>query len=241
MSTITCDLVIDVMAFRFIHSVVLFSLVAAGCAKEPPTPEPPTSRSAPQTLSTRDADLCDAFAAHPSDPDKPADVPGIADDRQIDRVRAVTFCQRAFFQEPDNARLRFQHARAQLTNGEIAFARQQFGVAARQGSQIAADYLARLPPPAPRIPPRASQTPRAAQKPALSTAETLAVIAGIGIAIWALSPRKQDRKPAQTAPRQAPVQASPSRTSPWFDQGAGVGDTGDGIVRPMTEDGVPAI
>lgn len=69
--------------------------------------------AAAQKLDQESASLCDQLAANPTDPRKPADVPGVRyDDLKIQAKAAVDACMRAMQIYPQEQRYRYQYARA---------------------------------------------------------------------------------------------------------------------------------
>lgn len=102
-----------------------------------------------ETLSDERAiELCNEYAAHPMDPMKPDDVPGVWSDRDVAHPAASVSCNRAFAADQDNPRMWFQWARvsyAQLGN-RSGQPRHIMKIAYRRGSEIAGIYLAQMPP-----------------------------------------------------------------------------------------------
>lgn len=102
-----------------------------------------------QSLTSEEAIAgCDRYAAHPSDPMKPDNVPGVALDADVAHDAAYIYCSRAFAYNQDNPRLAFQngrvnHARNPNLTGQPL---QMFKIAYRGGSKIAGTYIARISP-----------------------------------------------------------------------------------------------
>lgn len=88
-----------------------------------------------------DAVLCDRLAAHPSDPDKPADVRGVATIPAADIATAIKFCKVA---SSGNRRHMFELGRAYEANGQIPEAMAAYRKAADKGSTSAMASLGNL-------------------------------------------------------------------------------------------------
>lgn len=86
---------------------------------------------------------CDALAAHPDDPAKPAKVAGITDEA-LDSLAATEACIQAVAVDPDNARTRFQLGRALYLGDLKPEATQELKLASDGGSAAAMAYLAEL-------------------------------------------------------------------------------------------------
>src|ERR1700752_3845259 len=89
-----------------------------------------------RTVHAQSADLvlCDRIAADPSDPDKPADVKGVAEIAPSDIATAIKFCQRA----SAAARPPFYHVgRAYAANRQMPEAVGVYRKAAEKGSSAA--------------------------------------------------------------------------------------------------------
>lgn len=140
---------------RFVAASVICISVPA-LAQNPPVPEY-LSLTSDEAIAG-----CDRYAAHPDDPMKPANVPGVANDADVAHDAAYVYCMRAFGLNQDNPRLAFQngrvsHARAPNTSGQPL---QMFKIAYRSGSQIAGAYIRRLfPAEARRMFTQGGQTP----------------------------------------------------------------------------------
>src|SRR3954471_7177934 len=78
--------------------------------------------------------LCDRLAADPADPDKPADVKGVADIAKADIATAVKFCRTA---SGGSRRAMFQLGRAYAANAQAAEALAAWRKAADKGSTSA--------------------------------------------------------------------------------------------------------
>ncbi len=78
--------------------------------------------------------LCDRLAADPTDPDKPADVKGVADIAPSDVATAVKFCKIA---APSSRRALFALGRAYAANGQLAEAIAAYRKAIDKGSTAA--------------------------------------------------------------------------------------------------------
>lgn len=88
-----------------------------------------------------DAVLCDRLAAHPSDPDRPADVKGVASIVASDIPTAIKFCRNA---ANSNRRHMFELGRAYEANGQTQEAIAAYRKAADKGSTSAMTSLASL-------------------------------------------------------------------------------------------------
>jgi TPR repeat protein len=78
--------------------------------------------------------LCDRLAADPSDPDKPADVRGVADTAPADIETAIKFCKKA---AGGSRRAMFELGRAYAANNQSADAMAAWRKAADKGSSSA--------------------------------------------------------------------------------------------------------
>ena len=78
--------------------------------------------------------LCDRLAADPTDPDKPADVKGVAEIAPSDVATAIKFCKIA---APASRRALFQLGRAYAANGQLADAIAAYRKAIDKGSSAA--------------------------------------------------------------------------------------------------------
>ncbi len=92
--------------------------------------------AAPLTAQAQSADLvlCDRLAADPSDPDKPADVKGVAEIASADIATAVKFCKQA---ANSSRRAMFELGRAYAANRQTAEAIAAWRKAADKGSSAA--------------------------------------------------------------------------------------------------------
>lgn len=92
--------------------------------------------AAPLTAQAQSADLvlCDRVAADPSDPDKPADVKGVAEIAASDVATAVKFCKQA---AASSRRAMFALGRAYAANRQTAEAMAAWRRAADKGSSAA--------------------------------------------------------------------------------------------------------
>ncbi|MGY3143547.1 TPR repeat protein [Bradyrhizobium sp. USDA 3397] len=92
--------------------------------------------AAPLTAQAQSADLvlCDRLAADPSDPDKPADVKGVAEIASADIATAVKFCKQA---ANASRRAMFALGRAYAANRQTAEAIAAWRKAADKGSSAA--------------------------------------------------------------------------------------------------------
>lgn len=88
-----------------------------------------------------DAVLCDRLAAHPSDPDKPADIKGVASIPASDIATAIKFCKVA---SGGNRRHMFELGRAYEANGQFPEAMAAYRKAADKGSTSAMASLGNL-------------------------------------------------------------------------------------------------
>lgn len=92
--------------------------------------------AAPLAARAQSADLvlCDRVAADPSDPDKPADVRGVAEVAASDVATAIRFCKQA---APSSRRAMFALGRAYAANRQTAEAIAAWRKAADKGSSAA--------------------------------------------------------------------------------------------------------
>lgn len=92
--------------------------------------------AAPLAAHAQSADLvlCDRVAADPSDPDKPADVKGVAEVASSDVATAIKFCKQA---APSSRRAMFELGRAYAANRQTADAIAAWRKAADKGSSAA--------------------------------------------------------------------------------------------------------
>ncbi|BBO12941.1 hypothetical protein TM102_44110 [Bradyrhizobium sp. TM102] len=92
--------------------------------------------AAPLAARAQSADLvlCDRVAADPSDPDKPADVKGVAEIASSDVATAIRFCKQA---APSSRRAMFALGRAYAANRQTAEAIAAWRKAADKGSSAA--------------------------------------------------------------------------------------------------------
>lgn len=110
----------------------------------PATPAPPSERAviAPGPIATPpEIAACDARAADPRDPDKPADQPGITIDAGS-ATEAVAACRRAAALPDAPRRITYQLARAQQANGNAVDAAGLVETAAGLGHPLALYTLA---------------------------------------------------------------------------------------------------
>jgi len=103
---------------------------------------PPALAATPSPARAQSADLvlCDRLAADPSDPDKPADVPGVAAIAPTDIATAVKYCKVASTQKLPPAAARralFELGRAYAANRQVAEATATYRKAADKGSTSA--------------------------------------------------------------------------------------------------------
>ncbi len=123
-------------------ALAAYSFSVSAWAQDPPVPDY-------QSLTSEEAIAgCDRYAAHPDDPMKPENVPGVASDADVAHDAAYVYCLRAFALNQKNPRLAFQngrvnHARAPYRTGQPL---QMFKIAYRGGSEIAGNYIKRLYP-----------------------------------------------------------------------------------------------
>jgi uncharacterized protein len=91
---------------------------------------------APSFALAQSADLvlCDRLAADPTDPDKPADVKGVADVAPADIETAIKFCRKV---APSSRRAMFELGRAYAANRQIPDAIAAWRKAADKGSSAA--------------------------------------------------------------------------------------------------------
>ena len=90
----------------------------------------------PSSVRAQSADLvlCDRIAADPTDPDKPADVSGVAEIARSDVATAIKFCRIA---AASSRRALYQLGRAYAANGQMAEAMEAYRKAADRGSTSA--------------------------------------------------------------------------------------------------------
>ncbi len=88
----------------------------------------------PAHAQSADLVLCDRLAADPADPDKPADVKGVADIAQSDVATAIKFCKRA---SAASRRALFELGRAYAANQQLPEAMSAYRNAADKGSTSA--------------------------------------------------------------------------------------------------------
>jgi TPR repeat protein len=95
-----------------------------------------TAAVAPTPAAAQSADLvlCDRIAADPSDPDRPADVKGVADIAASDVATAIKFCKNA---ANTSRRAMYQLGRAYAAKGQTAEAMAAWRKAADKGSTSA--------------------------------------------------------------------------------------------------------
>lgn len=98
-----------------------------GCAVIACVPVPALAQSA-------DLVLCDRIAAEPGDPDKPADMPGVAAIAKSDIATAIKFCRSA---SPHARRAIYQLGRAYAAGGQTAEAVKTYQQAIGKGSSAA--------------------------------------------------------------------------------------------------------
>lgn len=117
-------------------------------APTPQTPPPPVQQPQRATVAAAipaapevdHVELCDKLASHPDDPEKPAGIAGVEDDR-VDAAAAIRTCQEAIEEEPDEPRLRFQLARAYLFTDRNEDALDLLVEAAKEGHGGSLAYL----------------------------------------------------------------------------------------------------
>lgn len=90
--------------------------------------------TAPARAQSADLVLCDRIAAEPSDPDKPADVKGVATIAPSDVATAIKFCKTA---STSSRRALYQLGRAYAANRQMADAAAAYRKAADKGSTSA--------------------------------------------------------------------------------------------------------
>jgi len=89
---------------------------------------------APAYAQSADQVLCDRIAADPADPDKPADVKGVAEIAPSDIATAIKFCKRV---APSSRRVLYQLGRAYAANRQNTEAAEAYRKAADKGSTAA--------------------------------------------------------------------------------------------------------
>lgn len=92
------------------------------------------AHAAPAFAQSADLVLCDRIAADPNDPDKPADMTGVAAIAKSDIKTAIKFCKSA---SPHARRAIYQLGRAYAANGETGEAIQAYKQAIAKGSSAA--------------------------------------------------------------------------------------------------------
>ena len=92
------------------------------------------SAQGPAHTQSADLVLCDRVAADPADPDKPADVKGVADIAASDVATAIKFCKNA---AGSSRRAMYQLGRAYAANRQTAEAMVAWRKAADKGSSSA--------------------------------------------------------------------------------------------------------
>ena len=85
--------------------------------------------------------LCDRIAADPADPDRPADVKGVADIAASDIATAIKFCKRA---SAGSRRALYELGRAYAANRQMAEAMSAYRKAADKGNSAAMVELGAL-------------------------------------------------------------------------------------------------
>ena len=103
--------------------LVVFSVIAAAMV-----------HASPVLAQSADLVLCDRIAADPNDPDKPADVAGVATIAKPDIKTAIKFCKSA---SPHARRAIYQLGRAYAANGQTGEAIQTYKQAIAKGSSAA--------------------------------------------------------------------------------------------------------
>jgi TPR repeat protein len=94
----------------------------------------PAATPTPALAQSADLVLCDRIAADPSDPDKPADVRGVAEIAKADIATAIKFCRTA---GGGSRRALYQLGRAYAANGQMAEAMAAWRKAADKGGTSA--------------------------------------------------------------------------------------------------------
>lgn len=107
---------------------------------------------APAAAQSADLVLCDRIAADPSDPDRPADVKGVADIAASDVATAIKFCKNA---ANSSRRAMYQLGRAYAAKGQTAEA-----MAAWRRAAAAGRRMRRPPRPTTNVPPRSAMRMR---------------------------------------------------------------------------------
>lgn len=105
----------------------LIAVLLAAPVSQAQTPSAPSSDAA--------IAACDAAAAHPLDPDRPAGVAGVIFEN-IDAAQAVEHCRAAAGLLNGPARIHMQLGRALAASGELEAARDAYRVAAERGSRV---------------------------------------------------------------------------------------------------------
>lgn len=95
----------------------------------------------PAHTQSADLVLCDRIAADPADPDKPADVKGVAEIAASDIATAIKFCKRA---STGSRRALYELGRAYAANRQVADAVSAYRKAADKGSSAAMVELGSL-------------------------------------------------------------------------------------------------
>jgi TPR repeat protein len=97
-------------------------------------PHAPAAHAAPAYAQSADQVLCDRIAADPADPDKPADVQGVAEIAPSDIETAIKFCKRV---APSSRRALYELGRAYAANRQMTEATGAYRKAADKGSTAA--------------------------------------------------------------------------------------------------------
>ena len=102
-----------------------------------PSPSPGAQQATPKVIA---AETCDAVAADPDDPEKPATMSGVRDEA-VDASRAINACAQAVKEESDEPRFKFQLARAYLFTDRNEEAIDLLVAAAQDGHGALLAYL----------------------------------------------------------------------------------------------------
>jgi TPR repeat protein len=97
-------------------------------------PNAPAAQAAPAYAQSADQVLCDRIAGDPADPDKPADVKGVAEIAPSDIETAIKFCKRV---APSSRRALYELGRAYAANRQMTEATGAYRKAADKGSTAA--------------------------------------------------------------------------------------------------------
>jgi hypothetical protein len=122
--------------------VICVVLLVSGCSKQSDKTQLPTQKADLESIAR-----ADQLAAHPADPSKPKDVPGVSDEQlQSGDIieKAAAACMDAVEKNPDESRCQFELGRVLVLGGLTDDGREQLEAAASKGHGGAYFYLAQL-------------------------------------------------------------------------------------------------